>query len=341
MMDVTTFFRDNIRRLTPYSTARDEYTGSIGIYLDANESPYDNGTNRYPDPRQRALKQELARIKGVAPEQIFAGNGSDEAIDLMFRIFCTPGVHNAVSIAPTYGMYQVAADINNVEMRQVQLNPDFGLDADRLLAATDADTRLVFICSPNNPTGNCFSPEAVLSVAQRFNGIVVVDEAYIDFADNPGFVAVLPQYPNLVILQTMSKAWGMAALRLGLAIADARIIEVMNRVKYPYNINAVTQAMALERIKDAAGPEVAEIKEQRQLLARELAQCPCVQKVYPSDANFLLVRVDNARALYTLLTDNGIIVRDRSRVQGCEGCLRITVGTPEQNQRVIQILKGV
>ena len=248
-MDIRELLRENIRTLAPYSTARDEYQGELGIYLDANENPYDNNYNRYPDPHQKNLKRRLAEIKGVPVEKIFIGNGSDEPIDLVFRLFCEPRRHNAVSIAPTYGMYKVAAAINDVQMREVQLEPGFTLDAEKLLAATDENTRLLFLCSPNNPSGNCFPKKEIEKVIRRFNGIVILDEAYIDFAGQPGFLSELDEYPNLVILQTLSKAWGMAGLRLGLAFAQPLIVDTLSRVKYPYNINVVTQKIVLEQLR--------------------------------------------------------------------------------------------
>ena len=337
-MNISNLIRDNIRNLAPYSTARDEYDGDLGIYLDANENPYDNGVNRYPDPHQRLLKTELQRIKGVDKSRIFIGNGSDEAIDLMFRIFCIPGVSNAVSIAPTYGMYKVAAAINDVAMREVQLDEEFRLDTEALLAATNADTRLLFICSPNNPSGNCFPVAQIEEVLQRFGGMVVVDEAYIDFASQPSMLSLLERYPNLIVLQTMSKAWGMAGLRMGLAFADPLVIETMGRVKYPYNINVLTQRMVLEKLRNAQSAPVEEIIAERAKLIEALASLPLIKKVFPTDANFVLVRVEEPRRIYNELIQAGIIVRDRSRIAGCEGCLRITVGTPEENAKLIEIL---
>lgn len=339
-MQITDLIRPNIRSLQPYSTARDEYEGDLGIFLDANESPFDNGYNRYPDPHQARLKGLISPIKGVSTDKIFIGNGSDEAIDLLFRIFCEPGRSNAISISPSYGMYEVAADINDVEMRKVLLNDDFSLPVDRLLAAADADSRILFICSPNNPTGNTFPREDIERAVCEFPGIVVVDEAYIDFSDKPGMLPILSEYPNLVVLQTFSKAWGMAGLRCGLAFASPEIIGYMNRVKYPYNINVATSAIAERLLSEPVPSHIKVIKEEREKLAEILATLPFVRKVYPSDANFLLVKVGDANALYDYLIANKIIVRNRDKVALCKGCLRITVGITEENQKLIETLRN-
>ena len=338
-MDIRELLRENIRTLAPYSTARDEYQGELGIYLDANENPYDNNYNRYPDPHQKNLKRRLAEIKGVPVEKIFIGNGSDEPIDLVFRLFCESRRHNAVSIAPTYGMYKVAAAINDVQMREVQLEPGFTLDAEKLLAAADENTRLLFLCSPNNPSGNCFPKKEIEKVIRRFNGIVILDEAYIDFAGQPGFLSELDEYPNLVILQTLSKAWGMAGLRLGLAFAQPLIVDTLSRVKYPYNINVVTQKIVLEQLRKSPDAQIAEIVSERGRVLEGLAKNPVIRKIHPTDANFVLVEVDEPRTIYDRLIGAGIIVRDRSRIKGCEGCLRITIGTPEENDRLLETLK--
>lgn len=336
------YIRNNIKELLPYSTARDDYKGGdISVWLDANESPYNNGVNRYPDPHQKALKGEIAQLKGVTPEQVFVGNGSDEAIDLCFRIFCEPGVDNVVAIAPTYGMYAVAAAINNVAVREVPLEAEtYALNVPAMLAAADAHTRLMWVCSPNNPTGNAFSLQQLETLANNFSGVLVVDEAYIDFSSQPSMLTVLSKHPNVVVLQTLSKAWGMAGLRLGLAFASPMIADIFARVKYPYNVNAPTQAEVAKRLHaEPHDAHVAEVCSQRQWLATELAKMPCVLKVYHSDANFLLVKVTDADAIYDHLVANGIIVRNRNRVKGCEGCLRITVGTPAENANVIDALK--
>jgi histidinol-phosphate aminotransferase len=336
MIDPVTLVRKNILELSPYSTARDEYDGPLGIYLDANESPYNNDYNRYPDPHQRLLKARLSQVKGVPAENIFIGNGSDEPVDLVFRVFCEPGRDNAVSIAPTYGMYKVAAAINNIEMREVRLREDFSLDVPALLAAADEYTKLLFICSPNNPTGNSFPAAEIEQIIRTFNGIVVLDEAYIDFSEHPGFLSRLADFPNLIILQTLSKAWGMAGLRIGLAFARKDIIGILSQVKYPYNINIVAQRIALEQLEKKRQEQIAEISRQRKWVEKQLADIPLVKHIYPSDANFLLVRVEDPRRIYTQLTGEGIIVRDRSNVPGCRDCLRITIGTPEENKRMIE-----
>ncbi|MFI3285743.1 MAG: histidinol-phosphate transaminase [Rikenellaceae bacterium] len=336
-MKIEELVRTNIRNLAPYSTARDDYQGGeLGIFLDANENPYESGYNRYPDPHQRALKAQIADIKAIPVENIFIGNGSDEPIDLLFRIFCDPKVHNAISISPTYGMYRVSADINGVEMREVALNSDFSLNCEAIIEASDAQSRLLFLCSPNNPTANLLAEEDVEWLLNNFNGIVVVDEAYIDFAASRGFLHRLPQFENLVVLQTLSKAWGMAGLRLGLAFASEYIVGLMSRVKYPYNINIVTQKLVSELLLSPIEDVVDEIVEQRERVAEAIASARIVKHIFPSDANFLLVEVEDATEVYNALIEEGIIVRDRSRVRGCEGCLRITIGTPEENNRLIE-----
>lgn len=337
--NIQRLIRPNILRLTPYSSARSEYSGKAEIMLDANENPCDNGYNRYPDPLQRQLKTLVGGIKGVAHDKIFIGNGSDEAIDLMFRIFCRPGGDNAVSIAPSYGMYAVAAAINDVEMRDVPLGPGFSLPSEALIAACDENTKLMFVCSPNNPTGNAFPVDEILALADKFDGILVVDEAYIDFSSKPSLVGALPEHPNLVVLQTLSKAWGMAGLRVGFAFASPEIIKVMSAVKYPYNINTASQRKAMEMIKlNLAPKQIADLLSQRESMAQALAACPWVVKVYPSDANFLLVKLTDPAAAYRRLLDEGVVVRDRSKVAGCDGCLRITIGTPAENARVLEVL---
>ncbi len=339
-MRVEELVRANIRNLAPYSTARDDYKGGeLGIFLDANESPYENGYNRYPDPHQSALKAHIAAMRGVAASQIFVGNGSDEAIDVVYRIFCRPALDNVISIAPTYGMYRVAADINDVEFREVQLREDFSIDRDAVLAAADENSRLLFLCSPNNPTGNLLAIEDVDYLIRHFEGVVVVDEAYIDFAQSAGYVSRLSEFDNLIVLQTLSKAWGMAALRLGLAFASEYIVGLMSRVKYPYNINSVAQHTVLQLLGGSIEQRVEQIVEQRERVAAVIVEFAVVRRVYPSDANFLLVEVDNAPKVYDALIAEGVIVRDRSRMVGCADTLRITIGTPEENRRLIEILK--
>ena len=333
---VSKLVRGCIAQLTPYSTARDEYQGELGIFLDANESPYENGYNRYPDPHQKALKAQIAAVKGVAAENIFIGNGSDEAIDVLMRVFCEPRVDNVVAIAPSYGMYKVAAAINDVEMREVQLGEEFSLSVEELLAAADEHTKMIFLCSPNNPTGNSFPRAEMMRLVEQFDGIVVVDEAYIDFAEVESLKNEIAENENLVVLQTMSKAWAMAGLRVGLALASEQVVGLMSQVKYPYNINLATMAIVSELMEISIDDKVEQIKSQRTMVAERLAQSSVVKKIYPSDANFLLVEVDDADAMYDFLISKGIIVRNRNRVCGCKGCLRITIGLPEENERLLE-----
>ena len=340
-IDIYSLARPNIRNLAPYSTARDECQVKIGSFLDANENPFANGYNRYPDPRQAELKSLISRIKGIPVMNMFIGNGSDEAIDLCFRIFCEPAVDNAVSIAPTYGMYRVAADINNVQMREVPLGEGFSLPVEALLEACDANTKLMFVCSPNNPTGNAFPVSEILELAEAFDGMLVVDEAYIDFSSERSLTEYLAEYPNLIVLQTLSKAYGMAALRLGLAFGDKRTMSMFANVKYPYNISLSSMEKAMGLLVRDVKAEVEVIKAERSRMAEALAALPRVRKVWPSDANFLLVEVDDARGLYDELLAAQVIVRDRSKVLACGGYLRITVGTPAENDKVLAVIGGL
>ncbi|MFI3316736.1 MAG: histidinol-phosphate transaminase [Rikenellaceae bacterium] len=341
-MEIEKLVRENIRNLAPYSTARDDYQGGeLGVFLDANENPYESGYNRYPDPHQKELKSKIAKIMNVGSEHIFIGNGSDEPIDLVYRIFCDPGVHNAISIAPTYGMYRVSADINGVEMRQVALNKDFSLNCEAIIEASDENSRLLFLCSPNNPTANMLATEDIEWLIEKFEGIVVIDQAYIDFAASEGFLPRLAEFENVIILQTLSKAWGMAGLRLGLAFASEYIVGLMSRVKYPYNINIVTQKLVGELLETPIDQAIAEIIEQRERVAKAIAASAVVKRIYPSDANFLLVEVDDAARVYQALIEEKIIVRDRSKVRGCNGCLRITIGTPQENDRLIEKMNSL
>lgn len=342
MKDISLLLRENIRALKPYSSARDEYTGAEGVFLDANENPYNNPYNRYPDPYQRKVKERIAEIKQVPVPNIFLGNGSDEPIDLLYRVFCEPGVDNVVSIDPTYGMYQVAADINNIKIKKVLLKDDFELDVPSLLAACDSNTKLLFLCSPNNPTSNCFAIADIEAVLTGFDGVVVLDEAYIDFVPEKSFLPRLSNYPNLVILQTFSKAWGMAGIRLGMAFASEAIIKVLSKIKYPYNINILSQQTALELLQqvDDKNKWVLEILAQRTVLRSLLETLPFVEKVFPSDANYLLIKTPNPKGIYNYLVGLKIIIRDRSSVSLCAGCLRITVGTAAENEELIKALKA-
>ena len=340
-MEIKELVRPNIRALKPYSSARSEFTGNASVFLDANENPFDNGYNRYPDPLQRDLKEQIALIKRIAPEYIFLGNGSDEAIDLVYRIFCIPGQDNVVAPEPTYGMYQVCAEINDIEYRPVPLSDDFSLDTNLLLAATDANTKVVFLCSPNNPTGNLLDKNEIMRVLDQFKGIVVVDEAYIDFADQPSFLSQLSHYPRLIVLQTFSKAWAQASIRLGIAFAQPEIIGYFNKVKYPYNINLLTQSHALDMLlnEKKVKEQVQLLIQERESLAAALKVLPYVLTVYPSQANFLLVRVKDANKIYYKLTEAGVIVRNRNNITLCNGCLRITIGTEAENTQLLNVLK--
>ncbi len=339
--EVLRLVRPNILALDPYSTARDEYEGgNIDVWLDANESPFENGVNRYPDPHQVAIKGQLSQIKGIAAESIFIGNGSDEAIDLIFRVFARPSVDNAISIAPTYGMYKVAAATNDIEMREVQLGEDFSLPIEALLAAADERSKVMWICSPNNPTGNAFPKSDIVELLERFNGVVVVDEAYIDFAEGDGFLPEIANYPNLVVLQTLSKAWGMAGLRFGLAFASAQVIALMNRVKYPYNINVLTQARVGKELAKGISEQVAQIKSERERVIEALKGMESVERLYPTEANFVLIKVSDADRLYDKLIEAGVIVRNRSRIKGCESTLRLTIGTAAECDRMIEVIKN-
>lgn len=340
-MKLTNWVRASILRLKPYSSARDEYSGDALVFLDANENPFDSPYNRYPDPLQRKLKERIVVLKQVSPEAIFLGNGSDEPIDLLIRAFCEPAIHNVLRMDPTYGMYEVAAGVNNVGVIRVPLTGDYQLKASRLLAAVTPETRMIFLCSPNNPTGNALDPGEIVKVIRGFPGPVVLDEAYIDFAPGRSFLPRLAEFPNLVILQTFSKAWGMAGIRLGMAFADPEIIAVLTKIKYPYNVNILTQQAALAQLANPQEKEewVAALLKERKKLATALSQFPQVEKVWPSDANFLLVKVKNARKVYEFLVRQGIVVRDRSGVTLCGESLRISVGKAEENELVIEKLQ--
>jgi histidinol-phosphate aminotransferase len=341
MFDINTLVRKNIRSLIPYSSARDEYKGEEAIFLDANENPYNSPLNRYPDPQQVKLKKQIAAIKNTNIENIFLGNGSDEAIDLLIRAFCQPGTDNMVSIKPTYGMYKVCADISQVEYREALLSSNFQLDTEALLKLTDERSKLLFLCSPNNPTSNSLNRNDILLLINKFSGLVVLDEAYQDFSTSGSLVPELSKHPNLVILQTFSKAWGMAGIRLGMAFASAEIIRILNHIKYPYNINILTQRVAMERLADISGKEqwIRDILEQREKLQQELLRFPMIRDILPSDANFLMVRFDHPLEVFSFLIGKKIIVRDRSKVALCEGYLRITIGSAEENDILIRALE--
>ena len=342
MISLERLVRPNIWSLAPYSSARDEYFGKEAhVFLDANENPYNAPYNRYPDPLQRELKGLIEKVKGVPADMIFLGNGSDEAIDLPYRIFCEPGRDNVVAIAPTYGMYKVCADINDIEYREVLLDDNYQMQAEKLLAACDEHTKIVWMCSPNNPTGNSLDRDEILKVIEGFQGIVIVDEAYIDFAQQKSLRQELPSHPNLIILQTMSKAWGSAAIRLGMAFASKEIIAIYNKVKYPYNVNLLTQKQALEVLKDPYEVDkwVKILLAERSRLIQAFLELPVCETVYKTDANFFLAKMTDAKAIYDYLVDNGIIVRNRSRIQLCANCLRITIGTRTENNELLSALR--
>ena len=340
-MNLQALVRPNIWNLVPYSSARSEFTGAASVFLDANENPFNNPYNRYPDPLQQEVKALIAQLRGVAAGQIFLGVGSDECIDVVYRTFCRPGVDNVVAIAPSYGMYEVCADINDVAYRKVLLDDDFQLDADRMLAAVDDCTKVIWICSPNNPTGNDIPRRTIDTIIRGFDGIVVLDEAYSDFSQLEAFRRHVEAYPNLIVLNTMSKAWASASLRLGMAFASPAIIELFNKVKYPYNINLLAQQRALEMLSDPLKVErwVAQIKQERAHMVPAIAELPICRHIYPTAANFILVKVTDADAIYQYLVERGIIVRNRNRVELCEGCLRITIGTPAENNELLSALR--
>lgn len=342
MFDLKSLVRPNIWALKPYSSARDEYSGKAAhTFLDANESPYHSPYNRYPDPLQRELKQQLSVIKGLSPEQIFLGNGSDEAIDLIFRIFCTPGRDNVVTIDPSYGMYEVCADINNVECRKVQLNNRFDVEAEKLLKVCNDKTKAIFLCSPNNPTGNLLSITEITRILTEFNGIVVIDEAYAEFSSQPVWRLQVNKYPNLIVLNTLSKAWASAGIRLGMAFAQKEIIDLFNKVKYPYNVNILTQKQALEVLNRRHDVEewIRLTLNERISLMYAVNELDICEQVFPTEANFFLARFNDATRIYNYLVDLGIIVRNRSRITLCDNCLRITIGTPQENTTLISALR--
>ncbi len=343
IFNIETLTRESVKKLSPYSSARDEYVsdGSEMIFLDANENPFENGVNRYPDPYQRSLKVVLAEQKGVSESNMLLGNGSDEVLDLIFRAFCEPNQDNIITLPPTYGMYKVLAGINSVENREVLLTADFEPNVDEILKVVDTNTKLLFICSPNNPTGNSFEKEKIQKLLESFNGLVVVDEAYIDFSKEESWLAQLGKYPNLVVTQTLSKAYGLAGIRLGICYASVEIITVLNKIKPPYNVNQLTQQRALQHVLDqsAVKQEVLKILDERSKMIKALDNLGFVEEIYPTDANFVLVKVDDADKRYQQLLLKKVVVRNRSSQPLCQNTLRFTVGTPDENKKLIAILK--
>ncbi|MFK5973302.1 MAG: histidinol-phosphate transaminase [Flavobacteriaceae bacterium] len=341
--NIQSLVRENVKRLSPYSSARDEYVskGSEMVFLDANENPFDNGVNRYPDPQQRGLKKALAELKGVSVETLLLGNGSDEVLDFFFRAFCEPKKDNVITLPPTYGMYKVLSEINDIENREVLLTQNFQLDLSEILKAIDVNTKIIFICSPNNPTGNSFSEEKILELLSAFKGLVLIDEAYIDFSKNKSWSSRLSEFPNLVITQTLSKAYGMAGIRLGICIASEAVIAVLNKIKPPYNVNELTQRKALEGVLNytLVKSEIHEILASKKQLIKALGSIAFISTIYPSDANFILVKVDDAKKRYEQLLSQGIVVRNRSTQPLCENSLRFTVGTVEENTKLIEGLQ--
>ena len=346
MFNLQHILRKNIKELVPYSSARDEFKGEASVYLDANEnsygSPLNESFNRYPDPLQYKVKKRLSEIKGVPPRNIFLGNGSDEAIDILFRAFCNPGSDNVITVPPTYGMYEVSANINDVEVRKIKLKTDFQLNMEGIAEAIDEHTKIIFICSPNNPTGNSINRDDIETILANFNGLVVIDEAYINYSRQKTFIQELTEYSNLVVLQTLSKAWGLAGLRVGMAFASEEIIKIFNKVKPPYNINEASQALALQALQNVEQVNnwIKETVAEREKLKLELNTLESVLTIYPSDANFILVKTIQPKEIYQFMVNRGIIVRDRSKVELCEGCLRITIGTPHENELLIEAFKN-
>ena len=340
--NINTIIRASIKLVKPYSSARDEFQGNAEAmtFLDANENPFENGVNRYPDPQQRQLKSILSKIKNVPTKNMLLGNGSDEVLDLIFRAFCEPNQDNIITLPPTYGMYSVLANINAIAIKEVRLSSDFQPQVEDIIKAQDANSKLLFICSPNNPTANSFDTDKIEELVSRFKGIVVIDEAYIDFSNAASWVSRLAEFPNLIVTQTLSKAYGMAGIRLGICYASTEIISVLNRIKPPYNVNQLTQQRAIERlsIKDLASNEIKTILKERRLLISELNAVSFVSKIYPSDANFILVKVDNATKRYNQLIEKGVVIRNRTNQPGCENCLRLTIGSPTENEKLIKEL---
>ena len=341
MKQIKNLLRENIKSLVKYSSARDEFSDSAAVFLDANENPFNNGLNRYPDPLQRELKKHIALIKGIPAKNIMLGNGSDEVLDIVIRAFCEPGKDNIIITPPTYGMYKVFADINNVEVRNAFLNKDFNLNVKNIEKLKDKNTKLIILCSPNNPTGNSLNKKDIEYLLKNLNCAVLIDEAYIDFSDEESIIKKLSEYPNLIVSQTLSKAWGLAAVRLGICFASEYLISVFNKIKAPYNVNILSQQKAMEMLSniETFNNNLIKIKEEKTKLKEKLISLSFVEKVFPSDANFLLVKVSNAEAIYEYLINNGIVVRDRSKMHGCKNCLRISIGTPEENKKLISTMK--
>lgn len=341
-MDIQNIVRENIKNLKPYSSARDEFKGTAKVFLDANENPvdvYGDGLNRYPRPLQDRLKQKISDIKQIPFENIFLGNGSDEPIDLLFRIFCRPGVDSVITMPPTYGMYEVSANINDVGVKNVLLNKDFTIDVDAIISEADDETKMIFVCSPNNPTGNCFSKESIIKLLENTNCIVIVDEAYIDFAECESVKSLVLEYNNLVVLQTFSKAWALAGARLGVAYSSTEIIDYLNKVKAPYNINSLTQQRVYEVLSKNMHNNLSQIKIERKRLQNELKSIDCIETVFESEANFILVKTQDASKLYDYLVSEGVVVRNRTTQPRCENCIRISVGTTEENNKLLEELK--
>lgn len=344
-IDLESLVRKNVKTMRPYSSARDEFselnTDNM-VFLDANENPFENGLNRYPDPHQRALKEVLAEIKNVSTQNILVGNGSDEVLDLLFRAFCEPNVDNIITLPPTYGMYGVLANLNAIKNKKIILTDEFQPNVNSILNRVNENTKIIFLCSPNNPTGNTFSEESILRILNEFNGLVVIDEAYIEFSDKPTWLKRISEFENLVIVQTLSKAYGMAGLRLGLLFASTDIITVLEKIKPPYNVNSVSQNLAIEKLASLKYIyEIEEIKEEREKVMKALVCCKVVTEIFPSEANFILFKVDNATFQYNQFLENGIVVRNRSNDSLCRSCLRITIGTPKENEKVIELLKNL
>lgn len=344
--DINNLVRENVKSMKPYSSARDEFedfdTADM-IFLDANENPFQNGVNRYPDPQQSNVKVVLAKQKNVNINQILLGNGSDEVLDLLFRAFCEPKIDNVITLPPTYGMYSVLSNLNNIENKEVLLSNDFQPQVEKILDAVDDNSKIIFLCSPNNPTGNSFSDESVVYLLESFNGLVVIDEAYIDFSEKESWLARIEQYPNLIITQTLSKAYGLAGIRLGVCYSSATIISVLNKIKPPYNVNELTQQRALERLSnpEKIKSEIASIIAQREELLKVLVDIKFVEKIYPTEANFILIKVDNANKRYDELIAKGIVIRSRTTQPLCENCLRLTIGTEEENKKLIKVLLAI